>query len=67
MLAPEQKIVDSVKEWLAGFRIRLGRVSHSQIEGWLASNATTEEAENHFLTEYHLHEYISFGHMTLLR
>lgn len=40
------------------------RVTLSQNKGWLAFDASTEEAEKLLHTEYHLYEHTSLGHVT---
>jgi tripeptidyl-peptidase-1 len=65
MFAPEQKSVDAVQKWLDGFGIGPRRVSRSQNKGWLAFDATTEEAESLLHTEYHHYEHSSLGYTTL--
>ncbi|KAG4436952.1 hypothetical protein IFR05_007565 [Cadophora sp. M221] len=62
--APEQKTVDAVTEWLAGFGIDPKRITRSDNRGWLAFDAATEEAEGLLHTKYHLYEHESEGHMT---
>ncbi|KAH9221158.1 Pro-kumamolisin, activation domain-containing protein [Leptodontidium sp. 2 PMI_412] len=61
--APEQKTVDAVTEWLTGFGIHSKRITHSDNRGWLAFDATTEEAEGLLHTKYHIYEHETEGHM----
>ncbi|KUJ20186.1 subtilisin-like protein [Mollisia scopiformis] len=58
MFAPEQKTVDAVRAWLIDSGIAPQRLTHSDNKGWLAFDATTEEAETLLLTEYHLYEHV---------
>ncbi|KAH7321462.1 putative protease S8 tripeptidyl peptidase I, partial [Rhexocercosporidium sp. MPI-PUGE-AT-0058] len=62
--APEQKTVDEVTEWLTASGIDPKRITHSDNRGWLAFDATTEEAESLLHTKYHLYEHETEGHMT---
>lgn len=64
MFSPNQKTVEIVKEWLVDFGIDGGRITHSDNRGWLAFDATTDEAENLLHTEYHVYEHSSTGHVT---
>ncbi|CZR58938.1 related to tripeptidyl-peptidase I [Phialocephala subalpina] len=63
MFAPEQSTVDTVRTWLIDSGIDASRITHSDNKGWLAFDATTEEAETLLLTEYHLYGHVD-GHMT---
>ncbi|KAH8798958.1 aorsin [Hyaloscypha sp. PMI_1271] len=60
VFAPERKSVDAVRKWLDGFGIGPRRVSRSQNKGWLAFDATKEEAESLLHTEYHYYEHRGF-------
>ncbi|CZT06100.1 related to serine protease [Rhynchosporium graminicola] len=62
--APEQKTVDAVTEWLTDSGVDAKRIIHSDNRGWLAFDATTEEAEGLLHTKYHIYEHESEGHMT---
>jgi tripeptidyl-peptidase-1 len=57
MFAPHEDTVQSVKDWLTSFGIRDSRIVHSDNKGWLAFDATVEEAERLLLTEFHEHEH----------
>lgn len=57
MFSPEQSTVDTVRAWLIDSGINPKRITHSDNKGWLAFDATTEEAEALLLTEYHLYEH----------
>jgi len=59
MFSPDQKSVDSVRQWLADFGIDNTRIKHSDNKGWLAFDATTDEVEVLLHTEYHLYEHKS--------
>jgi len=64
VFSPEQKTVDTVTEWLVDFGIDPKRITHSDNKGWLAFDATTEEAEGLLHAEYHLYEHTTMGHVT---
>jgi tripeptidyl-peptidase-1 len=64
MFSPDQKTVDVVKEWLMDFGIDGSRITHSDNRGWLAFDATTQEAEDLLHTEYHVFEHSDTGHVT---
>ena len=55
--APPRETVRSVREWLAASGIHGSRVIQSDNYGWLAFNATVDEAEKLLKTEYHEHEH----------
>ena len=57
MFAPPEETVRAVREWLNSFDIHNSRVIHSDNKGWLAFDATVEEAERLLQTEYHEHEH----------
>ncbi len=57
MFAPHEDTVQAVKEWLTSFGIHDSRIVHSDNKGWLAFDATVEEAERLLLTEFHEHEH----------
>jgi tripeptidyl-peptidase I len=57
MFAPEDEIVQAVKEWLLSSGIHDSRVVHSENKGWLAFDASIEEAERLLLAEFHEHEH----------
>ncbi|KAE8444410.1 hypothetical protein EG329_000610 [Mollisiaceae sp. DMI_Dod_QoI] len=63
MFAPENTTVNTVRAWLVDSGIDPKRITHSDNKGWLAFDATTEEAETLLLTEYHLYEHVD-GHVT---
>lgn len=58
MFAPPEETVDAVKEWLTSFGIHSSRIIHSDNKGWLAFDATVEEAENLLHTEFYEHEHM---------
>ncbi len=64
MFSPDEETVDAVRDWLIDFGIDPKRIVHSDNRGWLAFDATTEEAEGLLHAEYHLYEHSSMGHMT---
>jgi tripeptidyl-peptidase-1 len=57
MFAPAEETVQAVREWLLMFGIHDSRIVHSDNKGWLAFDATVEEAEKLLLTEYYEHEH----------
>jgi tripeptidyl-peptidase-1 len=63
MFAPPEEHVNAVKEWLSLSGIHDTRVVHSDNKGWLAFDATTEEAESLFQAEYFEHEHVSSDKM----
>ena len=57
IFAPPKETVKAVREWLASFGIHSSRVIHSDNQGWLAFDATVDEAERLLKTEFHEHEH----------
>jgi tripeptidyl-peptidase-1 len=57
MFAPDHGIVKAVKEWLIYSGIHDSRIVHSDNKGWLAFDASVEEAERLLLTEFYEHEH----------
>jgi tripeptidyl-peptidase I len=57
MFAPVEESLKAVKEWLVSSGIHDSRVVHTDNKGWLAFDATVEEAESLLLTEFHEHEH----------
>lgn len=57
VFAPPDDNVKAVKEWLHSFGIDKSRVIHSDNKGWLAFDATVDEAEGLLLAEFHEHEH----------
>jgi tripeptidyl-peptidase-1 len=57
MFAPAEETAQAVREWLLMFGIHDSRIVHSENKGWLAFDATVEEAEKLLLTEYYEHEH----------
>jgi tripeptidyl-peptidase-1 len=56
--APLDESVEAVREWLTGFGIHGSRIVHSDNKGWLAFDATADEAERLLRTEYFEHEHV---------
>lgn len=56
--APHQETVDAVREWLTASGIHDARIVHSDNKGWLAFDATADEAERLLLTEFYEHEHV---------
>lgn len=48
-----------MKEWLYAFGIDKSRVVHSENKGWIAFDASVEEAEGLLKAEYYEHEHKS--------
>lgn len=63
MFAPSEKTVAIVREWLVSSGISTKRITHSDNQGWLAFDATSEEAEALLHTEYHEYEYAPTGNV----
>jgi tripeptidyl-peptidase-1 len=57
MFAPATETVQAVRNWLTMFGIHESRIVHSDNKGWLAFDATVEEAEKLLVTEYYEHEH----------
>jgi tripeptidyl-peptidase-1 len=57
MFAPPEDTVAAVKEWLTSSGIHGSRIVHSDNKGWIAFEATVEEAEALLLAEFHEHEH----------
>ncbi|MCJ1417209.1 hypothetical protein MMC32_003549 [Xylographa parallela] len=57
VFAPPKDTVRTVREWLIASGIHGSRVRQSDNNGWLAFDATAEEAERLLKTEYHEHEH----------
>jgi tripeptidyl-peptidase-1 len=64
MFAPDQETVDMVRQWLVDFGIDNRRITHSDNKGWLAFDASTNEAERLLHTSYDLYEHSTTGHVT---
>ncbi|RDW60726.1 hypothetical protein BP6252_12109 [Coleophoma cylindrospora] len=57
MFAPPEAHVEAVKNWIISFGIHSSRVVHSDNKGWIAFDATVEEAERLLLAEFYEHEH----------
>ncbi|TVY80551.1 Aorsin [Lachnellula suecica] len=57
MFAPEDEVVEAVRQWLSSSGIHGSRVVHTENKGWLAFDASVEEAERLLLAEFHEHEH----------
>ncbi|KAH8812458.1 Pro-kumamolisin, activation domain-containing protein [Xylogone sp. PMI_703] len=57
MFAPSEESVAAVREWLLSSGIDEDRVVHTENKGWLAFDATVEEAERLLLAEFYEHEH----------
>jgi len=58
MFAPAEDAVKAVREWLTSSGINHSRIQHYENKGWLAFDASAEEAENLLLAEFHEHEHV---------
>jgi tripeptidyl-peptidase-1 len=58
MFAPSESAVQAVRQWLADSGIDSSRVVHSDNKGWLAFDATAEEAEALLLAKYYEHAHV---------
>ncbi|KAF4625803.1 hypothetical protein G7Y89_g12366 [Cudoniella acicularis] len=65
LFAPHEDTVNAVRDWLIDFGIEPKRITHSDNKGWLAFDATAEDAENLLKTKYHLYEHAGTGHQNL--
>lgn len=63
LFSPSQESVEAVREWLTSFGIHSSRIVHSDNKGWLAFDATADEAERLLLTEYYEHEHLHSSKM----
>jgi tripeptidyl-peptidase-1 len=59
MFAPDNAAVEAVKEWLIAFGIHDYRIVHSDNKGWIAFDASVEEAERLLLAEFYEYEHKS--------
>lgn len=57
MFAPHDDSIAAVKAWLTSSGIDASRIMHYENKGWLAFDATTEEAEELLRTQFHEHEH----------
>lgn len=57
VFAPTAETVQTVRDWLISAGIILERISVSDNKGWLAFDASVEEAEQLFRTRYYKHEH----------
>ncbi|KAH8798638.1 peptidase S8/S53 domain-containing protein [Xylogone sp. PMI_703] len=55
--SPTQESIEAIREWLIGSGIAENRIIHSIGYEWIHFNATIQEAEELFQTEYHLFEH----------
>lgn len=53
LFAPAEEAVNAVKEWLTSFGIDPALIVHSDNKGWIAFDATADEAEALFNTEFY--------------
>ncbi|MCJ1310955.1 hypothetical protein MMC25_004624 [Agyrium rufum] len=61
MFKPAEETIETVRNWLIAAGIDARRITHSDNKGWLAFDATTEEAESLLQTEYHHYEHAEKG------
>lgn len=60
---PSDRAIAAVRKWLEEAGIASHRVTHSDNKGWLAFQATSEEAENLFHTKFHTYQDAVTGHL----
>lgn len=63
--APSDDTVNALKEWLVSEGVKAERLSLSDNKGWLAFDASTDEAERIFQTEYYEHEHVESGKFSI--
>jgi tripeptidyl-peptidase I len=61
MFAPPRHTVERVEVWLIDSGISRDRISHAAGRNWVKFNATVEEIESLFNTEYHVYEHQNGG------
>ncbi|KAF2087709.1 alkaline serine protease AorO [Saccharata proteae CBS 121410] len=61
LFAPSTDAVEAVRQWLEQAGIAAHRVSQSVNKQWIQFDATTDEAEELFKTDYHVYEHHSTG------
>ncbi|KAI1881460.1 hypothetical protein JX265_000286 [Neoarthrinium moseri] len=61
MFAPTEETISSVKEWLVSAGIETSRIAQSTSKGWISFDASVEEAEALFKTEFYEHEHKNTG------
>lgn len=57
MFSPSRESIESIREWLTGSGISEDRIAHSLGYEWIHFNATVQEAEELFQTEYHSYQF----------
>ena len=65
LFKPSDETVEAVRSWLVDAGIAAHRITHSDNKGWLAFDATAEEAEGLLQTEYHTYEHSQTGNKAL--
>ena len=55
--SPTKESIGAIRGWLMGSGISENRIIHSMGYEWIHFNATVQEAEELFQTEYHLFEH----------
>lgn len=65
IFAPAPETVEAVYKWLHSAGIESARITHSADKQWLGFDATTAEAEELLLTEYHFYEHSRTGQNTI--
>lgn len=63
--APTETTVRAVFDWLVSHGIAANRISHSDNKGWVGFDATAAEAEAIFLTQFHEHEHMESGRLSI--
>lgn len=57
MFSPSHESIELIREWLTGSGISEDRIVHSLGYEWIHFNATVQEAEELFQTEYHAYQF----------
>ena len=65
LFAPGQETVNAVRSWLESTGIAAERITQSANKQWLQFDASAEEAERLFATEYHVYEHETFGNTNI--
>ena len=60
--APSEETINTVKDWLVSSGVATERIAHSDNRGWLAFDATAEQAENLLQTKFYQYEDTETGH-----
>lgn len=64
MFSPSDETVEVVRGWLIGAGIARERITHSDNQGWLAFDASTDELEELVVADFHGWEHTGTGRVT---